>query len=64
MELKHGIVLHLVNMVARQDENVFGVVTVDKIQILIDGVGGTRIPVGFLLALIRRKNFYAAVGAV
>ena len=44
MLLKHALIIHLVDMIARQNDHVFGRVAGDDIDILINRVGGAFIP--------------------
>ena len=48
-------------MVARKDDNIFGVIAVDKAAVLPNGVGGTGVPVGTFAALIGGQYESAAV---
>ena len=43
--LDHHPIIHLINMVASQNQGHLGAGTFDGIKILIDGVGGTLIPI-------------------
>ena len=47
--VQHLVVVHLVNVVAGEDEDIFRVVHVDEVDVLIDGVRGALVP-GALLA--------------
>src|ERR1700693_275879 len=53
---EHAAVIHFVDVIAGQDEDVFGAFAADGINILVHGVGGALIP---LLgdAHLRRKDF-------
>ena len=51
-------------MVARENENIFGVISFDEIDVLVNGVRRSFIPFGSLYLLIRGKNMYSAVGSV
>ena len=61
---EHLGVIHLVDVVAREDEHILGVVHVDKADVLEDGVGRALIPRRTARALIRRQDVHAAVRAV
>ena len=61
---EHFSVIHLVDVVAREDEHILGVVHVDKADVLEDGVGRALIPRRAARALIRRQDVHAAVRAV
>src|ERR1700677_853574 len=56
MLLQHATVVHLVDVVAGEDEDVFRLFGANGVDVLIDGVGGTGIPV-LADALHGRKNF-------
>ena len=45
MLLEHAIVIHLVDVVAGEDEHVFGLLGADGIDVLIDRVGRPHVPV-------------------
>ena len=55
MLLQHQLVVHLVDMVARQDDHIFGVVALNDIDVLEYRVGGAFVPLRFGYALRRRK---------
>ena len=62
---QHFRVVHLIDVVARKDEDIIGIIHLDKADILINGVcrsgkPGARLP----RSLIRRKDEHAAVGGV
>ena len=54
--LKHLPVIHLVDVIAGENDDVVGVLAADGINILINGVGGSQIPVGGD-AHLRRQDF-------
>ena len=54
--LQHLPVIHFVDVVAGQDEDVVRVLAADRIDILIDGVGGAQIPIRGN-AHLRRQHF-------
>ena len=56
MLLQHGLIVHLVNMIAREDDNVFGTVTLDDVDVLINGICRACIPLVFGYALRGWKN--------
>ena len=64
MLLQHLAVVHFIDMVTGQNQHVVRIITVDEIQILIDRIGGTLIPVCAVASLIRRQNAYTAGHAV
>ena len=60
VEIEHLVVIHRIDMVAGQDEDVVVADHIDEIQILIDGVGRAAIPVRTAVALIRRQDIGTA----
>ena len=56
MLLQHLLVVHFVDVVAGKNDDVAGVLAADRIDVLIDGVGGSQIPVGGN-AHLRRQDF-------
>lgn len=58
--VEHFRVIHLVDMISRQNQNVIGIKLFDEVNILINRVGRSFEPVGRVFSLIRRKNMYAA----
>ena len=44
MLAQHDLVIHLVDMVARQDHHIFDAIAVDDIDVLGHGIGGAQIP--------------------
>ena len=61
---QHVRIVHAVDVIARENDDIFGVVLVDERHVLIDGVGSALVPVGLFLPLIGRQNLDAAIGAV
>ena len=51
MLLEHQFIVHLVNMVASQNDHIFRCIGFDDVDILEDGVGGAFIPLAFGNAL-------------
>ena len=64
MEAEHGGIVHLVNMVAGQDQHVIRVIALDKGDVLIDRVGCALVPFGILALGIGRQDLHAAVRGV
>ena len=64
MEAEHGGIVHLVNMVAGQDQHVIRVIALDKRDVLIDRVGCALVPFGILALGIGRQDLHAAVRGV
>jgi hypothetical protein len=44
--LQHAAVVHLVDVVAGEDDHVLGLLAADRVDVLVDRVGGAHIPVG------------------
>ncbi len=61
MKFKHFVVVHLVDVVARKNDNIFGSVAFNKSDILIDSVCGTLIPFRAQSGLVRRQTVCSAV---
>ena len=64
MAFHHFGIVHFINVVARQNNHVFGVVPLYKGNVLIYGVGGAFKPLRPRFGLIGRKYMYAAVRTV
>ena len=64
MELQHLGVVHLIDVIARKNDNILGSIAVDEIDILVDSVGSTGVPVGICNLLVRRQHIDASVDAV
>ena len=62
--VQHLVVVHLVNVVAGEDEDIFRVVHVDEVDVLIDGVGCSAVPFSAFPFLIRRQYKYTAIGYI
>ena len=56
MEAQHPRVVHLVDVVARQDDQVTRRLALDRVEVLIDGIGRALIPV-FADPLLRMQDF-------
>ena len=61
---EHLGVVHLVDVVAGENKNIFGRVAVDEVDVLIYGVCGVLVPLGALYLLIGGENMHAAVLSV
>ena len=57
MLLEHQLVIHFVDVIARQHHEVFRVVTFDNVEVLINRVGGALIPEPFRNALAGRAKY-------
>ena len=64
VEVQHGAVVHLIDVVAGEDQGGVGIVFGEEVEILQNGVGGAGIPVVLAAALIRLQEPDAAVLAV
>ena len=64
MVAQHLGVVHLIDVVAGENQHIVGVVAGDEGNILIDGVGGSLVPVRALAPGIGRQHGDTAVGAV
>ena len=56
MVLHHQRIIHFVDMVARQNDDVLGFAGADEVQVLKDGVGGFPVLMLLTHALLRRKQ--------
>ena len=59
MELEQDLVVHLINMITAEDENILGVIVFHVLKVLVDGIGRTGVPLGIVRLLIRRENAHA-----
>ena len=64
MMVHHFVIVHFVDMVAGQNNHVFGIESVDKFDILINRVCGAFVPLAGFRAHKRRQNVYAARNSV
>ena len=64
MIAKHLRIVHLVDMVARKNKNIFGGVLVNERCVLINCIRRAGIPPAAAVACIRRQNKHAAVISV
>ena len=58
---QHPLVVHLVDVIAGEDDDVFGRVAVDDVDVLEHRVGGARVPLVLGDALARRQDVEALV---
>src|SRR5271166_4557268 len=61
MLLEHQLVIHFVDVIARQHHEVFRGVTFDNVEVLIDRIRGALIPEPLRNALARGQNIKALV---
>jgi len=64
MIFKHLVVVHFVDMVARKDYHIFRIITLNVVDILINCIGCSRIPVCTVNSLIRAETVYTRVHTV
>ena len=57
---QHVGIIHLVDMVAREDEDVVRIVLLNKCHVLVYGIGSARIPLRGCLLHVGGQNKYAA----
>ncbi len=58
-------IIHFIDMVAAEDENIIGPVRIDKIHVLIDGVGRALVPrTAVPLLDVWGQDMHPAIGAV
>ena len=55
VEAQHAGVVHLVDVIAREHDDVLRVLARDRVEVLVDGVGGAEIPV-LADTLLRRQD--------
>ena len=61
----HIGVVHLVDVVAGEDDHIVRVKALDEVDVLVDGVGSALVPAGLLvMALVGGQHLGAAVGLV
>ena len=58
--VQHHFIIHLINMIAGQNQDVIGIVLLHKLKILIDGVCRSGIPVRIPDLLVWRKHRHAS----
>src|SRR5699024_10649703 len=64
VELKEVIVVLLTDLVAGEDDDILRIISFNKVNVLIDRVGRTLIPVRSGHLLIRGKDMHTAVETV
>ena len=60
MEIKHHFIVHLIDMITRQDQHIFRIVTLHVVQVLVDRIRRPCIPFAVDTLLIRRKHRHTA----
>ena len=61
MLLKHDFVVHLVDVIARQDDHVFGIGAGNDVDVLIHRVRGSQVPLRFRKTLAGRQDVEALI---
>ncbi|MPN06932.1 hypothetical protein SDC9_154189 [bioreactor metagenome] len=64
VEVQHCAIVHLIDMIPRQNQNIFRIILIDKLRVLIDCVCGSGIPSAIHPRHIGRQHKHAAVHAV
>ena len=65
MIIHHGGIVHFVDMVAGKDHHIVRVEALNKVYVLINGIGSALIPAAFLvMAFIGGQNLGAAMGLI
>ena len=59
--LEHDLVVHLVDVVAREHDDMVDAVVLEDVDVLVDGVGGALVPLRLRDALARRQDVEALV---
>ncbi|MND93382.1 hypothetical protein D3C80_855680 [compost metagenome] len=60
---QHAPIVHLVDVVAGDDQHVLGVAAVDEVQVLVNRIGGALVPLGFVDLLLGGKELDELVEA-
>ena len=62
MQADHVAVVHLVDVVTREDHDVIRVESLDEADVLVDGVGRAQIPMAFVAHMrVGREHVSAAI---
>ena len=61
---KHGIVVHLIDVIAGENQDIIRIPLLDESDVLIDGVGGTLVPFAGFSCLIGGQNENTAIGQI
>ena len=61
---QHGGIVHFIDVVAGEDDDIVRIIALDEGDVLIDRVRGALVPLGFLTLGIGRQDLHAAVAAV
>jgi hypothetical protein len=60
----HRPVIHLVDVIAGENDHVVGAAVLDEAQVLVDGVGGAGVPVLAFARLVGLEQAHAAAAAI
>ena len=64
MRTEHGVVVHLVDVVTGENQNIIRIPLLDEGDVLINGIGCALIPFTGFAGLVRRQNKDAAIREV
>ena len=64
MVIQHLLIIHTADLVTGQYNDVVRIIIVNEIDILINGIGSSAVPVSLLASHIRRKNKGSSVHIV
>ena len=56
MVIQHHFIIHLIDVIAGQDQYILRMKRLHIVQILVDRIRSTRIPLAVIAFLVRRKN--------
>ncbi|MNN18990.1 hypothetical protein D3C81_1322150 [compost metagenome] len=54
--VKHGVIVHFINVVSGKDQNMFWVILFNELQISENCISRSPIPAAAILTFVRRKN--------
>ena len=61
MEIQHHLIIHLINVVAGQNQNILRIIAFHITEILVNGIRRSRIPLAVVTFLIRRKYCHTTI---
>ena len=64
MIFQHNLVIHLVNVVAGQDQNIFRIILLHILHVLVNGIGRSGVPVAAFTLLVWREHCDSAYVSV
>ena len=62
--VEHLVVIHFVDVVARENQHIIRIVLLDEADVLKNGVGRSAVPFAALGRHVRRKDEHTAIGEV